>query len=96
MAELDIHRQCLLTEVEALEDTQRKFKADRCEFNADHGLMPAAPGPNRLGEVRRHGGAIGHELVGGCPIYDIPVKNMRAQWSALSKLGELKGPAHEA
>jgi hypothetical protein len=77
-AQLDEERKRLRDEAETLAAMQRRLESVQRERDAVYGFTPAAAEPSRIDEVQTRGAAIGRALGAAPPVYDTPVKNMRA------------------
>src|SRR3990170_5029017 len=70
---------------------RRRLESVQREYDSVHGFTPAAAEPSWVAEVRIRGGAIGRALGAGRPVYDTPIKNMRAAQAAMADLEFLEG-----
>ena len=91
MAQLNEGRQHLLLEATELTATRCRLESSQREFDSAHGLTPPAAEPSRVAEVQIRGGALGRALGTGRPIYDTPIKNMRAAQAVIADLEFLEG-----
>jgi len=90
-AQLDEERKRLRDTAETLAAVQRRLESAQRERDAAYGLTPTAAEPSRIDEVRTRGAAIGRALGAAPPVYDTPVKNMRAAQAAAVGLEQLRG-----
>ena len=88
---LDEDCQRLLDLTETLAATRRHLDSAQLERDAAFGFTPAAPEPSRVIDVRARGGAIGRAFCALPPVYETPVKNMRAAQAAAVGLDQLTG-----
>ncbi|KAK1681290.1 hypothetical protein QYE76_042138 [Lolium multiflorum] len=61
-ADLEAHRQLLLTQAKELAAAKRQLAITRREYDRAHGFTPAGNNPSRAGQIRRRGGGLGVEI----------------------------------
>ncbi|KAK1610955.1 hypothetical protein QYE76_034628 [Lolium multiflorum] len=100
-ADLEAHRQHLLTHADELAAAKRQLEITRCEFNRVHDFTPGGNGPSRAGQIRRRGGGLGAEIDRDgadspapsmeLSVYNTPEKKMCAAEAAAEELSHLEG-----